>query len=77
MNFTKETRKNWRINTERAILRLNTAIGNDLTGENFYELGFRGRAHNPVLILDGIVVRRGMIAITEYLYTLMKYYNLI
>lgn len=77
MKFTKETAKNWRINTEHAILRLNTAIGNDLTGENFYELGFRGRSHNPVLILDGIIVRRGMIAITEYLYTLMKYYHLI
>lgn len=77
MKFIKETAKNWRINTERAILRLNTAIGNDLTGENFLELGFRGKYHNPVLIRDGIIVRRGMIAINDYLYELLKYYNLI
>ena len=77
MNFDKETRINWRINTEKAILRLNTAIGNDLTGENFHELQFRGKYHKPILMKDGIIVRSGMIAINEYLYFLMKYYNLI
>ena len=77
MNFDKETRKNWRINTTNAILRLNNAIGNELTGENFHELAFRGKYHKPVLIKDGIIIRSGMIAINEYLYALMKYYNLI
>lgn len=77
MRLDKEARMNWRINTERAILRLNTSIGNDLTGENFHELGFRGRNHNPVLLLDGVIIRRGMFAINDYLYSLLKYYHLI
>lgn len=77
MNFNKETRIKWRINTEKAILRLNTAIGNQLTGENFHELQFRGKYHKPILIKDSIIVKSGMIAITNYLYDLMKYYNLI
>lgn len=77
MLLDKETRKNWRINTERMILRLNEAIGNDLTGENFHELQFRHKWHKPILLKDGMIVRSGMIAINEYLYTLMKYYHLI
>lgn len=77
MNFDKETRKKWRENTTNTILRLNATIGNELTGENFHELSFRGKYHKPVLLKDGIIVRSGMIAINEYLYALMKYYNLI
>lgn len=77
MKFTKETAKAWRENTEKAIFRLNSAIGNELTGENYYSLGFRGRSHNPVLFLDGIIIKRGIIAINDYLYDIMRYYHLI
>lgn len=77
MSIEKDTRKNWRINTEKTILRLNTIIGNELTGENFHELQFRGKYHRPILLKDGMIVRSGMFAINEYLYSLMKYYHLI
>lgn len=77
MKVSKQTAREWRENIEYQIRKLNAFTGNDLTGENFHELQFRGKYHRPVLLKDGIIVRSGMIAINDYLYDLMKYYHLI
>ena len=77
MKVDKQTAKEWRQNIEYQILRLNSFIGNQLTGENFHELQFRGRNHRPVLFKDGMLVASGMFSINSYIYSLLKYYHII
>lgn len=72
----KEEFKNWRNNTLVAIEKLNKILGNELTGEGFYNLEYRGRSHHCVLTLDGDVIARGMYAINETLRQLFLYYNI-
>lgn len=77
MKLTKEEAINWRYNTINLIRRLNTAVGNELTGENFYDLQFRGKSHSPILLCDNMIIARGIININNVLYDTLKYYNLI
>ena len=76
MKFDKETRQAWRNSTIRTIETLNKAVANQFTGEGFYDLGFRGKNHRPVLTLDGQIIASGMLRINEVLYDTMKYYHL-
>ena len=76
MKFDKTTRQAWRKSTLANIEKLNKIVGNEFTGENFYDLGFRGKNHRPVLLLDDNTVASGMLAINHYIYDLMKYYHL-
>lgn len=77
MKVDKQTAQEWRRNIEYQILRLNTFVGNDLTGENFLELQFRGRNHRPILMRDGLLVASGMFSINSYIHSLLKYYHII
>ena len=77
MKLTKEEAKLWRKSTVFNIGRLNAIIGNELTGENYYDLQFRGKNHQPVLMLDYQIVARGIFQINNYLFKQLKYYNLL
>lgn len=76
MKFDKETRQAWRRNTIRTIEKLNNTVGDDFTGEGFYNLEYRGKNHRPVLTLDGQIIASGMLRINEVLYDTMKFYHL-
>lgn len=75
--LSREKFNQWRKNTLAAIERLNIILGNDLTGEGFYNLEYRGKNHKIVLTHDGTTIARGMYAIEEALRNLFLYYNLI
>ena len=77
MKLDKQSATNWRKNTEALILRLNNTVGNDLTGEGYYCLEFRGKNHRPLLKRDGLLVAMGMFDINEKLYAVCKYYHII
>ena len=77
MKLTKDQAKLWRTNTIKSIARINNIVGNEFTGENYYDLAFRGKNHQPVLMLDQNIVARGIFQINGYLYALLKYYHLL
>ena len=77
MKVDKQTAQEWRQNIEYQITRLNSFIGNQQTGENFFSLEFRGRNHRPVLFRDGMLVASGMFSINTYIYDVLKYYHII
>lgn len=77
MKVDKQAATNWRKNTEALIFRLNSTVGNDLTGEGYYSLEFRGKNHRPLLKLDGLLVAVGMFNINNKLYAVCKYYHII
>ena len=77
MKFNKDTATRWRLNTLASIERLNKVVANDLTGEGFYDLQFRGKNHRPILTLDGMIIASGMTRINDVLYDTLKYYHLI
>lgn len=72
----KDTAREWRIKTENLIYRLNETIGNAITGENFYELTFRGKNHRPLLLLDGYIIATGIYNINKVLYDTCKFYHI-
>lgn len=73
----RKTYANWRANTLSALARINNITGNEFTGEGYYDLCFRGRSHKTCLTLDGDIIARGIVAINEHVYALMKYYHII
>lgn len=77
MKVSKQTAMVWRKNIERYILLINKTLGDDLTGENFLKLEFRGKSHRPVLFKDFTIVASGMFAINDYIYFTLKYYHMI
>ena len=77
MKLTKGEAKLWRQSTIYNIGRLNAIVGNEFTGENYYNLGFRGKNHQPVLLLDTSIVARGIFQINTYLFNQLKYYHLL
>ena len=77
MKLTKEEAKLWRKSTLFNIERLNAIVGNEYTGENYYDLQFRGKNHQPVLMLDQQIVSRGIFQINNYLFKQLKYYHLL
>lgn len=74
--LTKEKFENWRRNILSAIIQLNTILGNDLTGEGFYNLEYRGKNHKLVLTHDGHTIARGMYAIERAIENLFMYYHI-
>lgn len=68
---------NWKKNTEALILKLNETVGNEFTGEGFYQLVFRGKNHRPMLMLDGLVVAVGIFNINMKLHNTCVYYHII
>ena len=74
--LTREKFENWKRNIISAITRLNTILGNDLTGEGFYNLEYRGKIHKLVLTHDGRTIARGMYAIEKAIENLFMYYHI-
>lgn len=74
--LTRDKFENWRRNTLAAIESLNKIIGNDLTGEGFYNLEYRGKNHKIVLTHDGYTIARGIYAIERAIENLFDYYNM-
>ena len=74
--MTRENYIQWRYNTIAAIERLNRILGNDLTGEGFYNLEYRGKNHRIVLTHDGFTIARGIYAINEAIKNLYIYYHI-
>lgn len=75
--LSREKYTQWKRNMLAAVERLNIILGNDLTGEGFYNLEYRGKSHKIVLTHDGTTIARGMYAIEEAIRNLFLYYNLI
>ena len=73
--LTKEQFAIWRSNVIKAIEKLNITLGNDLTGEGFYDLEYRGKNHRLVLTHDSFVIARGMKEIEETLHKTFVYYH--
>lgn len=65
----------WQKWTHIYLERINEKTMSDLTGENFYSLGYRGKNHNLVLLRDGDVIARGIKAITAQIEMLRDFYG--
>ena len=66
----------WHKNTIAAIECLNRILGNNLTGEGYYNLEYRDKNHRIVLTHDGFTIARGIYAINEAIKNLYIYYHL-
>ncbi|MBO7731972.1 MAG: hypothetical protein J6S67_05450 [Methanobrevibacter sp.] len=74
--MTKGGFNSWRDRIQYMIFLINQKNGSDLTGENFYQLEYRGRAHHVCLTCDGDIIARGMHSIEENVGFLFAYYKL-
>lgn len=73
--ISKEKVREWHLCSLKYLERINERTMSELTGENFYSLGHRGRNHQFVLLKDGDVIARGIKAITIQIDMLRNFYG--